>query len=53
MDLQEPTNIESEINDKKSDDVQMNKIIESIETEKSLDAVLQEQQFQTYSSTEV
>jgi hypothetical protein len=47
MDWQEPANIESEINDKNSDDVRMNKIIESAETEKSLDAVLQKPQFQT------
>jgi hypothetical protein len=40
------TNIEFEIDNKKSDYVRINQVVESVETEKSLDTVLQELQLQ-------
>jgi hypothetical protein len=47
MDGQELTNIESKIDNEKSDDIQINQVVESVGTENSLDAVLQEQHLQT------
>ena len=53
MDGQEQTNIESEIDDQKSDNVQINQVVESVETEKSRDAELQEPQSQAIEAKQV